>query len=430
MKVTTEKIDNTKIQLMVEISPEEFEESLQKAYHKVVKKVNVPGFRKGKVPRRILENMYGKEILLEDALQDAVPKAYLKAVDEIEEEYTPVSEPEYEMVESDMEKPITFKATIDIKPDVTLGEYKGLDLTKPSSEIKDEDVEAELNKIQQRYAKLAVVEGPAVEGDVLTIDFVGKVDGQPFDGGTAEDYPLEIGSHTFIPGFEEQLIGINKEETKDVEVKFPEEYQSEDLAGKDAVFTTTVKEIKRKEVAPLDDEFAKDVSEFETMQELRTDIENKLKESAEKKAENDLRNSAIEKAAENAQVDIPESMIKNRVRRMVEDFAYRVVQQGFSLEQYLQATGQTIEDMENMHRPSAEASVRSDLVLEKIAKVEEIKVSSEELDQEINKIAEQVKQESSQVRELLEKQGQISSLEFGIMIDKAVDLIINEAKIS
>jgi trigger factor len=430
MKVSAEKIEKTKLQVTVEIPEDEFENSLQKAYKVVVKKVNIPGFRKGKAPRRVLENMFGKEILLEDALQDAVPIAYIKALAEIKDEYIPVSEPQYEMVQTEIDKPIIFKASFDIKPEVKLGEYKGIELEKGLTEVTKEQVEEELSKMQQRYAKLAVSEEAAAEGDVLTIDFVGKVDGQAFDGGTADNYSLEIGSNTFIPGFEEQLIGAVPGECRDVEVAFPEDYHSEDLKGKDAVFTVTVQEIKRKQITPIDDEFAKDVSEFTTVQELRQDIENKLLETIQKRVEHELRESAISKVAASAEIELPQSMIDNRMNSMIEEFAFRLQQQGISMDYYFQATGSSIQEMMNSYRPGAEAAVRADLVLEAIIKAEGIQATSEEIDNEIQKIAEQYKQEPNVIRDTLEKQGQISSLEFGIKAEKAVELIIQEAKIS
>ncbi|MBZ4654624.1 MAG: trigger factor [Peptococcaceae bacterium] len=430
MNVTAERLDKTKAQVTVEVPVEKFEESLQHAYRIVSKKVNVPGFRKGKAPRRIIENMYGTEILYEEALQHAVPRAYFQALDQIKDEYTAISDPEYEIVQLEKGKPFIFKAKFDLKPEVKLGEYKGLELEKPSAEIGPADVDNELERMRQRYAKLVVVEGPAEKGDVLTIDFVGKVDGQPFEGGKGENYPLELGSNTFIPGFEDQLIGVKAGETVDVNVTFPEEYHVTELAGKDAVFTVTVKENKRKELSPLDDEFAKDVSEFSTLQELRADIENKLKEAAQKKAESELRVAAVKKATENAEIEIPQSMIENRVNTMVENFAYRLQQQGISFDYYMQATNTNIDDIKNNYRTEAEASLRSDLVLEAIAKAESITVSEEELDEEIKKMAERYKQEPAKFREVMEKQGQISSLKFGIMLDKAVDFIIEQAKIS
>lgn len=429
MKVSAETLENKKVQLTVEVPEEEFEKSLQKAYKIVVKKVNIPGFRKGKAPRRVLENIYGREILLEDALQDAVPNAYFAALEEVKDEHTPVSQPEYEVVQVEKGEPLIFKATFDVKPEVKLGEYKGIELEKNTVEIKDEDVDKEIDNIQQRYAKLAVTDGPAEMKDVLNIDFEGKVDGQLFEGGTAENYPLELGSKSFIEGFEEQLVGTKPGETKEVKVTFPEDYRNEDLAGKDAVFTVNVKDIKRKEMAPLDDEFAKDVSEFETMQELRTDIENKLKEAAEKKAERDVKEAAINKVVENAELEVPESMIETRVQGMLNEFVYSLQRQGISLDYYLQATNNSLEDIKEAYHAGAEASVKGDLVLEAIGKAEGIESSPEDVDEELNKMAEQVKKEPAEIRELMEKQGQISSLEFSIMIDKVVDFIISEAKI-
>lgn len=430
MKVTTEKLAKNKVQLTIEIAEEKFEESLQRAYRIVIKKINIPGFRKGKAPRKILEQMYGREILLEEALQDAVPKAYQEAVEEAKAEYTVVSNPEYEMVQTDKGQPFIFKASFEIKPEVQLGQYKELEIDKLPTEIKEEDIDAEINKMQQRYAKLTVVEeGEAIEGDTVTIDFVGKIDDEAFEGGTGEDYPLELGSHTFIPGFEEQLVGVKSGEIKEVSVTFPAEYQAENLAGQEAIFTVTVREIKRKELAPLDDEFAKDVSEFATLQELREDIANKLKEAAEKKAEYELRTAAVQKAAENAEVEIPAVMIENRVNQMINDFAYRLAQQGISFEKYLASTNTQIEDLEKYYQKDAETLVKADLVLEEIAKAEGIKATEEDVAKEIKKVAEHYKQEPEKLREVLEKEGRISSLEFGIMLDKAVDFIIEQAKV-
>lgn len=429
MKVNAEKIDNTRAQVTVELATEEFEESLTKAYRIVVKKLNVPGFRKGKAPRRLLENIYGKEILLEDALQDAIPKAYLQALMEVREQYTAVSEPDYEMVQTEIGKPIIFKAAFDIKPEVKLGQYKGLELEKAPVRIKAEDVDREIAVMQQRYAKLVVTDGPAQMGDVLTIDFLGKVNGQPFRGGAAEGYALELGSQSFIEGFEAQLAGTMKDETKDIQVTFPEEYHSQELAGKEATFTVTVKEIKRKEVAALDDEFAKDVSEFATMQELRQDIENKLKEKAEKSADAALRNAAVEKAAQNAELEIPASMIESRIDRMVEDISYRLIQQGLKLENYLEATKTTPEDFRNSYKERAEAATRADLVLEAIIKAEDIQATPEDLENEIAKVAGEIRKEPAEVREMFEKQGQIPALEFSIRLEKAVDSLVKEAQI-
>jgi len=430
MKATAEKLEKSKAQLTIEVPVEDFEKSMDKAYHIVVKKVNIPGFRKGKAPRRLLENIYGREALLEEALNDAVPKYYMEALEQFKEEYTAVSDPHYEIVQTEKGQPLIFKASFDTKPEVTLGQYKGLELEKVSSEVKPEDVDKEIAATQQRYAKLSVTEGPASLYDVLTIDFLGKVDGQPFSDGEGKDYPLTLGSHSFIPGFEEQLIGAQKDETKDIEVTFPQDYHAKELAGKAAVFTVNVKEIKRKELSPLDDEFAKDVSEFETLQELRQDIENKLKEAAQKEAEQELNSNAVKKAVDNASVDIPESMFENRVNRMIEDVAYRLNQQGIAFDYYLKATNSDLEAMRKTYRPNAEVQVKTDLVLEAIAKAEELKASPEDVEREIGKIAEQVKREPAEIRELMGKQGQISAMEYSIMIDKAVDLLVKEAIIS
>ena len=430
MKVSANELSKNRVELTIEVPEEVFEESLQKAYKVVVKKVNVPGFRNGKAPRAILERMYGREILMEDALQDAVPKAFKQALEEVKDQYIAVSDPEYDMVQMEKDKPFIFKAVFDSKPEVKLGQYKGLEVEKSSIEVKEEEIDAELEKMRQRYAKLLVIEdGSAVEHDVLTIDFLGKIDGEPFEGGTGENYPLELGSHTFIPGFEEQLGGVKVGEVKDVAVNFPTDYHAEELAGKEAVFTVTVKEIKRKELVPLDDEFAKDVSEFATMQELRQDTENKLKESAEKKAELELRETVVNKVVEKSEMEVPESMIENRNAEMINDFVYRLSQQGIPFEKYLEVTNSNIEDIKKQYRPQAESLVKADLVLEQIAKVESIEASAAEIDEEIKKTAERFQQEPQKIREVLEKEGQIASMEFGIMLDKTVDFIIEQAKV-
>ncbi|HHZ16759.1 MAG TPA: trigger factor [Peptococcaceae bacterium] len=430
MKVTTEKLGQSKVQLTIEIPEEQFEESLQRAYKTVVQKITVPGFRKGKAPRKVLESMYGKEILLEDALQDAVPRACSEAIEAAQDEYTAVSSPEYDIVSAEIGKPIVFKATFEIKPEVALGEYKGIKLEKTAVEVAKEAIDTEIRKMQQRYAKLIVVEDEAAqEGDTVTIDFEGKIDEVPFEGGKGENYPLELGSHTFIPGFEDQLIGVKTGETKDITVTFPTEYPAENLAGKDAVFTVTVKEIKRKELAPLDDEFAKDVSEFDSMQELRNDIANKLKEAAEKKAENQLRLAAVKKVSENTQVEIPQAMIDNRVNQMINDFAYHLATQGITLEKYLEGTNTKIEDIKAYYEGEARSTVKADLVLEAVAKAEGIKATAEDVEKQIKRMAEQYKQEPEKIREALEKQGQLSGLEFGIMLDKAVDFVVEHAKV-
>ncbi|HHY05684.1 MAG TPA: trigger factor [Clostridia bacterium] len=430
MKVTVAEVSKNRVELTIEVPEEKFEESLEKAYRIVVKKINVPGFRKGKAPRIVVENMYGREIFMEEALQDAIPKAYEQALEEVKDKYTAVSSPEYEMVQIDKKKPFVFKATFDTKPEVKLGQYKGLEVEKIATEVKDEDIDAEIEKMRQRYAKLIVIEDEeACEGDFLTIDFVGKIAGEPFEGGTGENYSLELGSHTFIPGFEEQLLGVKVGETKDVVVTFPDEYQVEELAEKEAVFTVTVKEVKRKELAPLDDEFAKDVSEFATLQELRQDIANKLKKTAENKAEYELRKAVTKKAAENAEVEIPESMIENRLNQMINDVAFRLNQQGIPFEKYLELTNNKIDDLREMYRPEAEALVKADIVLEKIAQEEDIQATAEEVDEEIKKLAEKYQQETDKIHEVLEKQGQIPSIEFGIMLDKTVDFIIEQANL-
>lgn len=432
MQVTTERIDKKQVELTIEVDEKTFEEGLQHAYKKIVKQINIPGFRKGKVPRKIVEQRFGTEVLFEDAVDYVLPKAYMEALNNLDDDIVPVSKPEIDIVQLEVNKPFIFKAKVEIKPEVELGEYKGLELEKIDTVVSKDDVNQELENLRQRHAQLEVMpEGTTVEkGDLVIIDFAGKKDGVPFEGGTAEDYPLEIGSGSFIPGFEEQLIGMALGEEKTINVNFPEEYHSEELAGQPATFDVKIKEIKRKKLADLDDEFAKDVSEFETLQELKQDVENKLKTRKEANAEAELKQLVVEKAAENAEVDIPQGMVDTQIDDILQNFDYRLRMQGLTLENYMQYTNDTIENLRERYQEDAKKSVKEQLVLEAIAKEEGLQVEDSDLEEEFKRLAETYKKEPQEIKEQLEKQGQIEAVKHSIIIDKTIQFLLDNAKIN
>lgn len=428
MKSNVEKIERNRVVLQVEVETGEMEKGIHQAYKKLVKKVNIPGFRKGKAPRKILENYIGKEYLLSEAADIILPNAYYDAVQENALE--PIDQPEVEVVQLEDGQPFIFKATVDVKPEVKLGEYKGLEVKKKAYEVKEEDVQKFLENLQQRYAKLVNKEnGNAEKGDIALIDFEGFIDGEAFPGGKGENYSLEIGSGTFIPGFEDQLIGMAAEEEKEINVTFPEDYHQEDLAGKPATFKVKIKGIKTKELSPIDDEFAKDVSEFETLEELKNDTRNKLKETAENRSQDEIRTELINKVVESSEVEIPNIMIERRIASFINDFANRVQQQGLSFEKYLELSGLSLDQLKDNYRAQAEKSVKTDLVLEAVAKKENIDVSEEELDKEVEQIAKVYRQDPKAFKAYLASQGTLDSLKQSIILDKAVDLLVEEAKI-
>jgi len=432
MQVNIERIDKKQVEITIEVDEKGFDEALQHAYKKVVGKINIPGFRKGKAPRKILEQRFGTEVLFEDAVDFIMPKAYLEALDTLEEGIEPVGKPEIDIVQLEVNKPFVFKAKVEVKPEVELGEYKNIELEKIDSVVTEEDVAEELENLRQRHAQLEVLsEGSAVEsGDKVVIDFCGKKGDIPFDGGTAEDHSLDIGSGSFIPGFEEQIIGMVQGEERTISITFPEDYQSEDLAGQPVTFDIKLKEIKRKKIAELDDEFAKDVSEFETLQELKQDVENRLKNRKEEAAKAQLRQQAVEKAAANTDLDVPQAMVDSQIDNILQDFDYRVSMQGMSLEKYLQFSNVTIESIREKYQSDAQKSVKEQLVLEAVAKVEGIAVNETDLEVEFARLAKLYKEEPENIKEQFEKQGQIEAVKHSIIIDKAIQLIIDNANIS
>jgi len=427
MKASWEKTEKNRGVLTVETDEQAVLDALDQAFKKVVKKVNVPGFRKGKVPRVIFEKRFGVEALYQDALDILLPEAYEQAVNETGIE--PVDRPEIDIEQLEKGKSLIFKATVTVKPEVQLGEYKGLEVPEKDFSVKPEDVDAELEKMRKQQGQLEVVEDGAVEnGDRVIIDFEGFVDGEAFEGGKAEKYTLEVGSGTFIPGFEDQLIGLKAGEEKEVNVTFPEEYHAENLAGKPATFKVKLHEIKRLHLPELDDEFAQDVSEFDTLDELKADIEKSLKEKSEREKEEYTRNTLVELAAENAEVEIPEVMIETEMDHMLRQFEQRLMYQGLNLDLYSQFTGQSKEEIKGQFKEDAEKRVKANLVLEAIAKAENIEVTDEDVEQEIQEMAKQMEREVDDVRRLLENQGAVDSVKEQLRVKKTIDLLVSNSK--
>lgn len=426
MSLQVEKMEKNMAKLTIEVSAEELEKAIQGAYLKNKNKITLPGFRKGKAPRKMIEKMYGTGVFLEDAANALIPTAYSDALQECDLEI--VSQPEIDVTQLEAGKPFIFTAEVAVKPEVTLGEYKGVEIKKIEVEVTEEEIEAELKKEQENNSRTIVVEDRAVEsGDIATIDFEGFVDGTPFEGGKGTDYPLTIGSNTFIPGFEDQLIGANTGDKLDVNVTFPEEYQAKDLAGKAAVFKCEIKKIEKKELPELDDEFAKDVSEFDTLDEYKADIKKNLTEKKEADAKRQKEDEAVDKAVENASMEIPEAMIKTQVNQMVDDFSRRMQAQGLSMEQYFQFTGMTIDKLMEEMKPQALKRIQTRLVLEKVAEVENIQPSEERVEEEIGKMAEMYKMEKDKLRELI-GDIELEQMKKDMAVQDAVTYIADTAK--
>ncbi|MBF8436482.1 trigger factor [Halanaerobiaceae bacterium Z-7014] len=424
MDVKQERLEDNKVRLDVEVDIDEVNQALEQAYKKVRKEVSLPGFRKGKVPRKVLEANYGKEVLHKDALDILIPQNYQKAIEEADIE--PISEPEFEDFYIAEDEPATFTAIVEVKPDVELGEYTGYDVDREETEVTEEDIMAVLNKQREEQSQLVSVDRDEVqEGDHVIIDFEGFVDGEAFPGGSAEEFTLEIGSGQFIPGFEDQLIGkeIN-DEPYEVEVTFPEEYQAEDLAGQDAVFEVTIKEIKVKELPELDDEFAKDVSEFDTLDEFKEDIENRLKEQKENQAKRNLENEIIEKVSEAAEVEVSEQLIQNELDQMMQQMAQNLQQQGINIEDYFKYMGSSQDEWREENREQAADRAKNNLVLEAIAEEEGIEVTDEEIDDKLKEIADANDQDFEQVKAFMQMQGQLESLRNGLKMEKTIDFLI------
>ncbi len=425
MSLQVEKLEKNMAKLTVEVSAEDLEKAIEKVYQKQKKQISIPGFRKGKVPRMMVEKMYGKEVFYEDAANDLIPDAYDKAVDECEEDI--VSSPKIEVTQIEAGKPFIFTATVALKPEVKLGEYKGVKIEKIDREVTEEEVMAEINKERENNATHNTVDdSPVKAGDSTVSDFEGFVDGVAFDGGKGENYPLTIGSGAFIPGFEEQLVGAEIGKEVEVKVTFPEEYQAEELQGKEAVFKCTVLEIKEKEIPELDDEFASEVSEFETLDEYKEDVRKNLTEKKEKDAKSARENEAVEAAVKASEMEIPEAMLETQQRQMVDEFAQRITMQGMSMEQYMQFTGATYEKMIEQVKPQAEERIKSRLVLEAIAKAENIVATEEDYDEEMKTMAEVYQMEIDKVKELMGEREKKNIMQ-DLAVRKAAEFVAENA---
>jgi len=425
MSLQVEKLEKNMAKLTIETSAEEFDKAIQKAYQKNKNKINIQGFRRGKAPLALVEKMYGPEIFYEDAANEIIPAAYEKAAKESGLEI--VSRPEIDVVQIEKGKPFIFTAQVAVKPEVTLGQYKGIEVEKKEVTVTDEEVMARIEREREQNARIITVEDRPVQmNDIVVIDFEGFVDGKPFEGGKAEGYSLAIGSKSFIDNFEDQLIGKSAGEEVDVNVTFPEDYHVKDLAGKPALFKVKIHEIKYKELPELDDDFAQDVSEFDTLDEYKESIRATIKETKEKELKTARENEIIDKIIENASMEIPEPMIETQVGQMAEDFAQRMRYQGLSMEQYFQFTGMDAQKFFDSLRPQALKRIQTRLVLEAIVKAENIEVTDEELEKELNEMASMYKMEVDKVKEILGESG-IENVKADVAVQKAVDLVVNEA---
>ena len=427
MSVQVEKLEKNMAKLTIEVDAAQFEDAMKKAFNKNKNKFNIPGFRKGKAPRAMIEKMYGEGIFYEDAADEAINATCMQAMDESGLEI--VSRPEVAVEQIGKDKPFIYTALVAVRPEVILGEYKGIEVEKADASVTAEDVEAELKKVQEQNARLLNVEDrPVADGDKTVIDFEGFVDGKPFDGGKAEDYDLTIGSHSFIDTFEEQLIGRNIGEECGVNVTFPEEYHAPELAGKPATFKVTVKEIKVKELPALDDEFAGEVSEFETMDEYKKDIEAKILERKQKEAATENENRVVDKVAANASLEIPDKMVESQIDNMVQDTARRMQGQGLSMDMYMKYTGMTMDSMRDQMRPQALKRIQTRLVLEEVVKAENIQVPDERLDEEIAKMAAAYQMESDKLKEYMSDRDK-EQMKEDLAVQEAVDFLVAEAKL-
>lgn len=425
MSVQVEKLEKNMAKLTIEVSSEEFENAIAKAYKKNKNKISMPGFRKGKAPRAMIEKMYGKGIFYEDAANSIIPDAYADAAKESELEI--VAQPEIDVTQIESGKPFIFTATVALKPEVILGEYKGIEVEKKEVEVTDEEVEAEINKVRESNARMLDIDDRATQdGDTVLIDFDGYVDGKQFEGGKADDYSLVLGSHSFIDNFEEQLVGKNIGDDVEVNVTFPENYQAEELQGKPAVFKVKIKEIKVKELPELDDDFAQDVSNFDTIAEYKEDLKKKLTENKEEALKREREEAVIGKIIENAQMDIPEQMVDAQTRQMTQEFAQRLSSQGLSIDQYMQFTGLTPQKMIEELKPQALKRIQSRLVLEAVVAAENIETTEEELDKEIENMASMYQMEVDKLKEVIgeEEKKQIG---LDLAVQKAVEIVTEAA---
>lgn len=426
MSLQVEKLEKNMAKLTIETAAEDFNNAIQKVYQKNKGKISMPGFRKGKAPLAMIEKMYGKGVFYEDAANELIPEAYAKEIENCELDI--VSRPKIDVVQIEKGKTFIFTAEVAVKPVVTLGDYMGVEVEKTPVEVTDEEIQKEIDKERENNSRMIDVDDRAVEnGDIIKLDFEGFVNGVAFDGGKGENYSLTIGSGSFIPGFEDQLVGAKLGEDMEVNVTFPEEYQAAELAGKAAVFKCKVNEIKVKELPEADDDFAKDVSEFETMEEYKEDIRKNLSEKKAAEAKTAKQNKVVAKIVENAEMEIPGAMVDQQVRQMADDFARRIQSQGLTIEQYFQFTGMTAEKLFEQMRPEAEKRIQNSLVLEAVAKAENIEISDEKMDEEIAKMAEMYKMEADKLKELM-GDAERDQMKNDLAIQEAVALVTEAAK--
>ena len=426
MSVQVEKLEKNMAKLTIEVSAAEFEKALEDAFLKNKNKISVPGFRKGKVPRQMVEKMYGPEIFYEDAANALIPDAYSKALDECEEDI--VSSPEIDVTQIEKGKSFIFTATVALKPEVKLGKYKGVKVEAAEVTVTDEEVDAKIEKERENNARtIEVTDRPVKDGDMTVLDFEGFVDGVAFDGGKGENYPLTIGSGAFIPGFEEQLVGAEIGKEVEVNVTFPEDYQAEELKGKAAVFKCTIKEIKEKELPALDDEFASEVSEFDTIEEYKKDVKETLTIEKEKAAREAKEAAVIDAIIADSDMDIPEAMVTTQQKQMIDEFAQRMQMQGLSMEQYFQFTGATLDKMMEQVKPQAETRIKSRLVLEAVAAKEGIEATEEDYEEEIKTMAEVYQMEPDKIKEMLPEKS-VKGIKEDIAVKKAAEFVVNNAK--
>ncbi len=425
MSVTVENLEKSMAKLTITVSAEDFEAAMVKAYNKNKKKITVQGFRRGKAPRKMIEKLYGPEIFYEDAANFAIPDAYEEAAKESGLDI--VSRPEIDVVDIGKDKEFVFSATVAVKPEVTLGEYKGIEVEKKEVKVMAADVNEELNKVREQNSRMITVDNRGIKkDDTAVIDFEGFVDGEPFPGGKGEDYPLVIGSHSFIDTFEDQLVGKKIGDEIEVNVTFPEEYHEESLKGKPALFKVTIKEIKKKELPKLDDEFASEVSEFETLKEYKASVKKSLTEKRKEEAKREKENAVVEKVVENASVELPGPMVDEQVQQMIQEFAGRIGQQGISFEQYMQMTGMTPDALMAQMKPEAEKRIKTRLTLEAVVKAEKIKATAKDIEKEIENMASMYQMEVQKLKEML-GETEKEQISMDMAVQKAVDFLVKAA---
>ena len=427
MGYKVEKLEGSMAKLIIDVSAEEFDAACEKAYQKNKKRISVPGFRAGKVPKAMIEKMYGKEVFYEDAANIIIPDAYEKTYDEAIKELDIVSAPKIEVVEMEAGKPFVFSAEVALKPEIKLGKYKGVEIDKIDVEVNEDEVNEAIEKERQNAARIVSVEREVKSGDTVTIDFEGFVDGVAFEGGKGENYNLEIGSHSFIDTFEDQIIGKNIDDEFDVNVTFPENYQAANLAGKPAVFKVKIHEIKEKQLADLDDDFASDVSSYDTFAEYKESVKNNLSDKKADDAKKAKEDAAVNAIIEDSEIEIPEMMLATQQREMLDEFAQRLRYQGMSIDQYFKYTGMNAETMMEQIKPQAEQKIKTQLVLEAVAKAENIEVTDDDVEAEIKKIADNYKMDVEKVKETLGA-GNEDAIKKDIAMQKAIDFITENAK--